>query len=99
MKIKFIGVTNYIGSPYINVVIFKLSDGRTVVLNRERTEWSVNGDVVDMIWRDCYILDGERCDYSITADDLKDAELVTGLTEDDAPEDYFLTIHDWEAYE
>lgn len=95
MRIEFICETNkdYV---MINTIDFRLSTREIITVDRDTTEYSIKDGRLDMTWRGCYVWDGEHAYYPFGDDDLlKGAEVVSVDLEDDADEDYYVTVLDW----
>lgn len=108
MMIKFIGESNC-KSVWINTITFKMADGTTAIVDRDMTDCDFldpfmksedNGNcIMDMNWYNCYIWNGENCNYNIEAMDFEDAEIVSIDIEDEAPENYEVKINAWRTYD
>ena len=89
--IVFKGITNY---PYmmVNLLRLKLPDQTILDIDRETTEYSIdeNGSFY-MEWHRPYVWDGEDM-LPIPTDSLEDASFFELEVEDDADEDYYVTV-------
>ena len=92
--------------PMINDAVFGLPDGQTIVVDRDTTEYVAEeiGEGIyrmRMFWRNCYVWDGEKCNYlksGLSPDvilKLRELEL-----EGDAGEDYHVEVEFcfWDMY-
>lgn len=72
--------------PYINGAFFKLYTGITVFIDRESTEYTIEGNTVDMIWKNCYIWNPDTDEKEdVEEDDLVAAKFEGFDIEDDGP--------------
>lgn len=102
MNIEFSAKTNkdYV---MINTATFKLSDGRTIIIDRDITEYTNEDGNLEMLWRGCYIwaINDDYLDeplyleYEEFVKLMEGAELVELYLEDDADEDYTVTDVTW----
>lgn len=100
MRLYFTARTNS-KTPYIDYAIFRIGN-ELYEIDRHTTEYSYeesDGDgYIDMVWKECYVWDGEN-EIMITDDSFFDnAELIEfELEEDeDIPEDYFVEDITWD---
>lgn len=90
MKIEFLCDTNYPDYVYINGVIFLLTDGREVFIDRKETDWGINYyNKVEVDFLECYIWDGEN-EIEVSEEEFEGARFVRFEIEDDAPDDYYI---------
>lgn len=96
MKICFEGrvtVAKEWNGVYMNTIDVRMPDGQVVTLDRDETNYDMHPDgTCDIEWHGVYKWDGENPDYNITEDDFRFAEIVSYSIEDDAPDEYDLTI-------
>lgn len=110
MRISFTGWTNkkYV---MINTAIFKILGGSEIVVDRDETEYKIDDDgSLNMTWKNCYLwsVDDKKIfgqDGMIVADykTIKEIKELIGPAnatlkmelEDDADEDYEVTIDSW----
>lgn len=88
----------------INVAKFLLPTGSTLTVDRTRTEWEIDGEDLTMTWYCCYLHAIDNCnifndeayitDASGFEDLVADARVML-LVEEDADEDYDVTVLDW----
>lgn len=107
MRITFICNTNkdYV---MINTVKMTLASGSVLTIDRKRTEYSIEGDRLDMTWDDCYLwaiddqhIFGDNGAWFYNQGDIQ--KLFKGVSvefelEDDADENYKVDIiecHIW----
>lgn len=94
MRIDFNGKTNR-DEVWINVIVFTLANGEDITIDREKTEWTVCGNKLNMLWDNCYSWNGEHCGYTITPKMFDGAFIKSVEVEDDAPSDYAVEITNW----
>ena len=84
---------------WIKHMIFHLTDGRYILVNRNITHYTVEDGVLDMTWEGCYTPrnDKRNHDYGLSVAEFKDAEIVDISFLEDAPKGYDLFITDWRA--
>lgn len=78
----------------LNTITVKRNDGRTVVLDRDMSEYTLKDGEADILFRGVYEWDGEKEKY-LTSDDVAlydGAEIVDYYVEDDADAEYYLTV-------
>lgn len=86
----------------INTITFLLSDGREVIIDRDTTEYTVENNNLSMLWRGCYIWDGGNKNYLDSESEINlffNAKIIDIDIEEDAPENYNVTIYKWECYQ
>lgn len=106
MRIGFLCSTNkdYVA---INTATFRIPGGSTITIDRKETNYSMKGDILEMVWKGCYVhsLNG----FNIFPDEpdtdeyrekelrkmLMDSTFVSFELEDDAGEDYFVKKLEW----
>lgn len=101
--LEFTGTTSIVNMCAINMASFKLSNGETIYIDRDTTEFSCDRDgSFSMIWRNCYIWNSSL--GAIYLDPEKDLELIKGSklicmeVEDEAPENYNVHVDIWGCY-
>lgn len=77
---------------WVNAAIVELADGRTVTVDRDETEFTVDNGNVSMQWNNCYIWDGEQAEYNITEEMFEGARVKEIEVEDDADEEYDISF-------
>ena len=98
MKIEFTGTyKNKIvekESLYLNTISIKRNDGKTVIIDRNETDYTIENGIVDILFRGIYEWDCETAIYPNNKDtDLYNNALIVGYEiEDDAPSGYDLII-------
>ncbi len=98
MRISFTGRQKGSDVPYLNLAVFRLPDGKRIRVDRDETDYDFEDGDLSMEWRGCYVWDGEKPDYDITPEALKDAVLEEVEIEDDAPEGYSFTLISYSVY-
>lgn len=102
MKIDLYGTMSE-NNVYINTLLFKDKSGVLYNIDRELTSWDYDKESKEfgMTWHGCYIWDSDKYDedaYYLNDNNVKDVDFINSLTfveaeiEDDAPEDYSVTI-------
>lgn len=91
----------------INTAIFKNKNtGDYITIDRDVTEYTINDDgSYNMVWVHCYVWDSDKSDYFIDSDNhheapnhnlnINDFYFDHFEIEDDAPEDYKITVDKW----
>ena len=82
----------------INTIVFRLKTGEEVTVDRDYTGYNIDEDGnLGMTWKGCYFWDGNIAKYLTEKDEkeLTEAELVGVDIEDDADEDYYVVINEW----
>ena len=103
MRITFKCKTNkdYVA---INVAKFILPTGSTLTVDRDDTEWDIDGDQLTMVWRHCYLwaidnnnifTEGAYITDGANFEDLVADARILLLVEEDADEDYEVDVLDW----
>lgn len=90
MVLHFEGKTNG-DSVYINAARFILPTGERIVIDRDTTEYTIVDGKLSMDWFGCYVWDGEKRNYDMPTSCVF-SNLAGVEIEDDAPEDYELSI-------
>ena len=75
----------------LNTITIKRKDGKTVVLDRDETEYTLKDGNADIVFRGVYEWDEEAV-YPENVELYDGAEIVDYYIEDDAPEGYDLKI-------
>lgn len=92
MNLCFHGKTNK-NYVKINTIAF-LVNGKLIIVDREYTTYTINGDNLNMVWNNVYSWNGSS-ENDLTENEIKDASLEYVEIEDDADEDYVIKIEDW----
>lgn len=109
MNIDFVCNTNH-DYVRINTLKVQLPSGGTITIDRDHTEFSVNGNRLTMTWYGCYlwaiddhnIFGGHGC-HDINVEELKNA-VMSGASiffelEDDVDDsDYYVTLEEIYMY-
>jgi hypothetical protein len=103
MRLYFVITTN-LPVPWINTAIFRSPNGDEVVIDRHTTEYTteeIKGGLyrIEMMWRECYVWDGEN--ENILSDDdtsVYELQLVELELEDDAADEIDDYSADVESY-
>lgn len=79
---------------WLNTIRVQKQDGSIVTLDRDTTEYSINGHTAEITFRDVYIWDDETstADYDLHLNDFAGAKLLDYDVEDDADDEYKLRI-------
>ena len=98
MKIEFQGsydnkITEQNGIM-LNTISVKLKSGKILTLDRDETNFTLNDGVAYIMFRNTYAWDSNNSisNYNLNPKDFDNATLIDYEIEDDAPDDYDLTI-------
>ena len=78
--------------PWLNTIEVRLADGRDFTLDRDTTEYSVDGSTISMDWFNVYSWDGWNADYNLNPSDFKGCKVIDYYVEEDADDEYRLQI-------
>ena len=79
---------------YLNTITIKRNDGKTVIIDRDETNYSIENGHIDILFRGVYEWKDDKIyPNNNDTEKLYNGALVVGFDiEDDAPEDYDLII-------
>lgn len=90
--------------PHIKNAKFRLKTGSVLTIEPSHTEYEMTENTLEMEWCECRLLEidgiwifgGDSRELGVeVADLLKDAEFVEFRIDDEAPEDYFVSVAYW----
>ena len=85
---------------YINVALFQNREtGDIIVLDRDSTELSVNGNEVNMLWRGVYIWNSEEGtqDYTLDEESINEYYDFIGFEYEEDVSSLILEVKEWNA--
>lgn len=85
----------------INTISFEFPDGSIHTIDRDNTDFYSEYGIFYMIWRNCYIWDGEEkiyLDVETYSEKFANAKIVSVDIEDDAPEQYEIEIMQYHSF-
>lgn len=94
MILKLKGQTNNRDS-YVRTITFRLSDGYSIELHRNITEYCVDHGCFEMKWIGCYYEGARGHDYTLKPSYFKDAQLIAIYFNEDAPNGYEFVVDSW----
>ena len=79
---------------WLNTIRVQKQDGSIVTIDRDTTEYSINGHTADITFRDVYAWDDETgtANYDLQVEDFVGAKLLDYDVEDDADDEYRLNL-------
>lgn len=96
MILKLKGTTN---APvmYVKSIIFRLNDGTTLEVSRNRSEYVIDDGYFKMSWKGCFIEGPKGHDFTIPAKIFRDATISDITFNNDAPRKLEFRIDSWTA--